>query len=145
MKISRRALESVADDARQRAPWECCGILLCSRTCCQPVSGDVLSTVNCVIPAENAEKENRERGYVLDHRAHLRAIEMEASGDACIAGYYHSHPDGKARPSHRDVEQAISGVTYLITGMADGRIEHAAWRFEGDELVPEPLEVIDPD
>ena len=58
-----------------------------------------------------------------------------------IVGYYHSHPDGRARPSRWDVEQAIAGVTYLITGMAHGRIEHAAWRLEGDDLVPEPLEV----
>ena len=71
----------------------------------------------------------------------LRAVEMETLGDTRIAGYYHSHPDGRARPSSWDVEQAIGGVTYLITGMAGGRIEHSAWRLEGHELAPEPLEV----
>jgi len=133
MKISRRVIELVADHARRSAPRECCGILL--------YTGDDLSTADCVIPAENIEKENPERGYVLDHKAHLRALEMEVSGDGCIAGYYHSHPAGRARPSHRDMEQAIDGVTYLITGMADGRLEHAAWRFDGDKLVPEPIEM----
>lgn len=133
MKISRRILELVADHARRSAPRECCGILLCA--------DDALSTVNCVIPAENIEKENPERGYVLDHKAHLRALEMEVSGNGCIAGYYHSHPAGRAKPSHRDEEQAIDGVTYLITGMADGRLEHTAWRFDGDKLVPEPIEM----
>jgi len=135
MRISRRVIELVADHARQSAPRECCGILL--------YTGDTLSTVNYVIPAENIDKENPESGYVLDHKAHLKAVEMEATGGGCIAGYYHSHPAGRARPSHRDVEQAIDGVTYLITGMADGRLEHAAWRFDGDELVSEPIEMSD--
>ena len=133
MKISRRVLEQVADHARQSAPQECCGILLCA--------DDTLSTVNCVIPAENAEKEDPEKGYVLDHKAHLKAVEMEADGHAYIAGYYHSHPVGRARPSRRDVEQAIDGVTYLITGMADGQLEHAAWRLEDGDLIPESLEI----
>ena len=133
MRISRRILELVADHARQSAPQECCGILL--------YTNDDLSIVNSAILAENIDKENPENGYVLDHKAHLKALEMEISGDGCIAGYYHSHPAGRARPSHRDLEQAIEGVTYLITGMADGRIEHAAWRFDGDELVPEPIEM----
>ena len=133
MKILRQALDQVADHAQQSAPQECCGILLCA--------DDVLSLVNRVLPAKNAEKENPEKGYVLDHKTHLKAVEMEASGDACIVGYYHSHPAGRARPSRRDVEQAIDGVTYLIAGMADGQLEHAAWRLEDGDLIPEPLEI----
>jgi proteasome lid subunit RPN8/RPN11 len=135
VKILRQVLESVADHARRGFPCECCGILL--------YTGDDLSTVSCVLPAENIEKENPERGYLLDHKAHLRAVEMEALGDASIAGYYHSHPYGRARPSCRDVEQAVHGVIYLITGLeGGGRIEHAAWRLEGDNMIPEPLEVV---
>jgi proteasome lid subunit RPN8/RPN11 len=133
LTISRRILDLVADHARQSAPRECCGILL--------YTDNALSTVNCAIPAENIDRENPENGYVLDHKAHLKALEMEISGGGYIAGYYHSHPAGRARPSRRDLEQAIDGVTYLITGMADGRIEHAAWRFDGDKLVPEPIEM----
>ena len=126
-------LKSVADHARQSALCECCGILLCA--------GDDLSTVSCVLRAENIEMEHPEQQYVLGHKAHLRAVEMEAYGDARIAGYYHSHPAGRARPSSRDVEQAIGGVIYLITGTADGKIEYTAWRLEEDELIREPLEV----
>lgn len=68
---------------------------------------------------------------------------MEALGEASIAGYYHSHPDGRARPSRRDVKQAGHGAIYLITGLEGGwRIEHAAWRLEGDNMIPVPLEVV---
>ena len=133
MRISRRVLGLVADHAQQSAPRECCGILLCT--------GDVSSTVNRVIPAENVEQENPEREYELDHRTHLKAVEMEIAGDAHIAGYYHSHPASGAKPSRRDVEKAIIGVTYLIIGMVDGRMEHTAWQLEEGDLIPEPLEI----
>ena len=133
MKISRRALEAVAEHARQSCPYECCGILLSTDDDC--------SVVDRVIPAENTEKENPEREYVLGHKAHLKAVEMEARDEACIVGYYHSHPDGKARPSNQDLEQAVSDVTYLITGLGNGEIQHTAWRLVGDNLIPELLEV----
>ncbi|MFC1716626.1 Mov34/MPN/PAD-1 family protein [Candidatus Poribacteria bacterium] len=133
MKISRQALESVTKHAQQSKPHECCGILMST-------SGND-SVVDHIIPAENIEKEDPERGYVLGHKAHLKAVEMEAGGEACIAGYYHSHPNGKARASKRDVEQAINDVIYLITGLGNGEIEHTAWRLVGDDLIPEPLEV----
>ena len=133
MRISRQALESVTKHAQQSRPHECCGILMST-------SGNG-SVVDHVIPAENVEKEDPERGYVLGHKAHLKAVEMEAVGGACIAGYYHSHPNGKARPSNRDLKQAISDVTYLITGFSDGEIQHTAWRLIEDKLIPEPLEV----
>lgn len=133
MKISRQVLESVIDHARRSAPRECCGILLCT--------GEASSTINLVIPGENVEQENPERGYELDHKTHLKAVEMDVSGDARIAGYYHSHPASRARASRRDVERAIIGVTYLIIGMVDGRLEHTAWRLEEGDLIPEPLEI----
>ena len=133
MKVLRHVIESIVEHARQSLPHECCGILLCA--------GEDLSTVNRVLRAENAEEARPGQAYSLGHKAHLRAVEMEALGEACIAGYYHSHPDGRARPSRQDVEQAIGGVTYLITGISHESVEHAAWRLEEDDMIPEPLEV----
>ena len=53
MKISRQVLESIARHARQSRPHECSGILMST--------GSDGSPVNCVIPAENAEKENPDK------------------------------------------------------------------------------------
>lgn len=133
MRISRQLLETITKHAQQSQPHECCGILMST-------SGNG-SVVDHVIPAENVEKDDPERRYVLDHKAHLKAVDMEALGEAYIVGYYHSHPDGKPRPSNHDVEQAVSEVIYLITGLGNGKIEHAAWRFEKNNPIPEPLEV----
>ena len=74
VRILRHILESVADHARQSIPRECCGILM--------AQGDDLSTVSCALPAENAETDQPEQRYSLDHKTHLRAVEMEALGHA---------------------------------------------------------------
>jgi proteasome lid subunit RPN8/RPN11 len=133
MEISRQLLELITKHAQESHPHECCGILMST-------SGNG-SIVDHVIPAENVEKDDPERGYVLGHKAHLKAVNMEALGEASIVGYYHSHPNGKPRASNRDLKQAVSEAIYLITGLGDGEIEHAAWRLEKDNLIPEPLEV----
>lgn len=133
MKLCRQVLEAVADHARESFPYECCGILISQ--------GAVSAVVNRALAAQNIERDRPEQRYLLDHRTHLKAVEMEALGEACIAGYYHSHPGGKARPSERDIEQAVAGVTYLIVGLGDEQFEYGAWRLEGDDLVTEPLEV----
>ena len=133
MRISRQLLKSIVEHAQQSRPHECCGILMST-------SGNS-SVVDHVIPAENVEKDDPERRYALGHNAHLKAVNMEALGEAYIIGYYHSHPDGKPRPSNHDAEQAVSEVIYLITGLGNGEIEHAAWRFENDNPTREPLEV----
>jgi len=133
MRILRRVLESVAAHARESFPHESCGILLAGI--------EDPSTVRWSLRAENAENVHPERAYVLGHKAHIRAVKMEFSGTARIVGYYHSHPDGEARPSQNDVNQAVAGVTYLIVGIRNGDIERAAWKLRGDRLVQEPLEV----
>jgi len=126
-------LESVAAHARENFPRESCGILLAG------VEGP--SRVRLSLRAENAEKAHPEHAYVLGHKAHIKAVEMEFSGTARIIGYYHSHPNGGPRPSQNDVQQAVAGVTYLIVGVCDGKIEHGAWQLKDDQLVQEPLEV----
>lgn len=133
MRISRQLLKSIVEHAQQSRPYECCGILMST-------SGNG-SVVDHVIPAENVEKDDPERRYTLGHKAHLKAVDMEALGEACIVGYYHSHPDGKPRPSNHDIEQSVSEVIYLITGLGNGKIQHAAWRFENNSPIPELLEV----
>ena len=120
---------------RESLPQECCGVLLAEAA--DP------STVTRALRAENDERGCPGTAYSLGHRAHIEAVQMEAGGEAHVVGYYHSHPRGAATPSRRDLEQAIEDVTYLILGMANGLMEHGAWRLEGDGFTPEPFEVID--
>ena len=135
MKILRRGLELLSAHACEALPSECCGILL--------AQGNDLSTVSCVLPAENTDRERPQQRYSLGHQAHIRAVEREASSDDRIVGYYHSHPDGGTQPSRCDTAQAVVGVIYLIIGIGGRSIEWASWRLVGNHFVRETLEVIE--
>jgi proteasome lid subunit RPN8/RPN11 len=141
VKILRPVLERIEEHARGSLPAECCGILLARHTEGGQAHGAEPKMVTSVLRAENAEIEHPDRRYVLGHRAHIRAVEMEASGAARIVGYYHSHPEGGIRPSGRDMELAADGVAYLIMSVAGGQVRHAAWRLEGETWAAETLEV----
>lgn len=135
MKIQRNVLDCIDKHARESFPHECCGILLATGR-----GADVATTA---LQAENAESTYPRQRYTLDHRAHCRAIEMEARGRGRIVGYYHSHPDGATRPSHRDTMMAAPGVTYLILGMNEKSSEVAAWFWNGNQFIPELVEVLE--
>ena len=132
MRILREALDAVDEHALRHHPAECCGVLL--------AGGGDRSIVTRAMAADNAEEDHPESGYVLGHRAHLRAAEMEAAGSARIVGYYHSHPNGSAEPSRRDRDEAVAGVVYLIASVSDEKVEHAAWRLTDDGFIAVPVE-----
>lgn len=135
MKIRGSVLDTMIAHAEGAYPGECCGILL--------AGGADPSTVAAVVRAENVEDGDRERGYVLGHKAHLEAVKMESTGEFSIIGYYHSHPDGTTRPSRRDAKQAVGETLYMILGISDGGAGQAAWQLEGDEFVEISLNVVE--
>lgn len=133
MKIARRALESAVAHALDSLPSECCGILLAhGRDCPDAVEA---------VPATNAEVERPAHRYALGHEAHIEAVRREAEGTARIVGYYHSHPGAGTDPSPLDRDLAVAGVNYLIIGVRDRAVQYAAWRLDGDQFVPEPVEL----
>ena len=44
--------------------------------------------------------------FEIDPRDHLAAVKKARAGGAAIIGCYHSHPEGAARPSARDLAGA---------------------------------------
>ena len=133
MKIRRRALETIYNDAKRCYPRECCGILLAQK--------EDISIISDVLRAKNAEKEHPRSKFILGYKAHLTAVELECLSDMLIVGYYHSHPNGCAQPSVLDVKQAFNDVKYLIIGINDGKIERGLWHLEGNKFIEEPLKV----
>ncbi len=134
MKIFRQVLESIIFHATDSAPFECCGILL---------AHDEDHIVFTSLRADNGEKKNPEIRYVLGHKAHLKAVEMEITSNVRIAGYYHSHPGGCTKPSRHDAEQAVEGIVYLITVTKNRLIEHTAWKWKNNQFMSVTLEVSD--
>lgn len=135
MKILHEAFSAIAAHAAESLPEECCGILL--------AQADNSLIVSRVLRSENVEKQRPESRYVLGHKAHIKAVEMEYREDVRIVGYYHSHPSGATQPSCEDIEHAVEGTIYLIIAVQNGGVsQKAAWRFVEDRFVSESLEVI---
>ena len=134
MRILRQVLESVALHARDSVPCECCGILL---------ARDRDNVICHSLRAENVEKKKPELRYVLGHKAHLKAVEMEINSGIQIVGYYHSHPGGGAKPSPLDAEKAVESVTYLITANSNGLVDNTLWKLKNDHFVPVTMEICD--
>lgn len=134
MRIRQDVLNAIEAHAQECHPHECCGILLCR--------GEVEDVVSSSLRAANTTTDDPAGRYALGHKAHLEAVKMEAAGEARIAGYYHSHPDGSLRPSQQDAEQAVDGLTYVIVGNHNGTIEAVAWRMADGGFVREPMESV---
>lgn len=60
--------------------------------------------------------------FEIDPRALFAALRAERAGGPRLIGHYHSHPDGRATPSPRDVEAAEPGKLWLILGGGHARL-----------------------
>lgn len=87
--------------------------------------------------AENVA-ENPDRHFEIDPRALFAALRAERAGGARIAGYWHSHPGGDARPSATDATMAPpDGRFWLIVAGDDATL----WR-AGDHGLYERFEPV---
>lgn len=69
------------------------------------------------------------RNFEIDPQALIAAEKADRKGEARIAGYFHSHPNGRAEPSGCDADMAAAdGRIWLIIA----RQTITGWRFEED-------------
>lgn len=69
--------------------------------------------------------------FEIDPRALFAALRTERAGGERLIGHYHSHPNGSAEPSPRDLAAAEPGKLWLILGGAEARLwimENAGFR-----------------
>lgn len=130
LRLPREAYDAIVDRAREGAPEEVCGVLVGDH-------GDE-SAVRRAIPTDNAADAPRTR-YEIDPEELYAVIEdAEDDGDA-VVGFYHSHPEGPARPSGTDLAQATwTGYSYLIVDLA-GEPFVGSWRYTGESFSREVL------
>lgn len=126
LRLSSRVREAVTTHLEAAYPREGCGLLL----------GQEARGTRRVLRAEPAE--NRWRGslpgYRVDPDRLRRALSAEDSGESglSVLGFYHSHPDGMALPSRRDLQLAWPWYDYLIVSVESGRARRLrGWRLSG--------------
>ena len=88
---------AIAAAAAQAAPRECCGLL-------EGVRRNGLFIVQALHPARNLSAEPD--CFEIDAWDHIAAVKKARGAGAAIIGCYHSHPEGAARPSARDLAGA---------------------------------------
>lgn len=116
VELSSDVLDRLISEAIEAYPRECCGILL----------GEGQAILS-VLPAQNVHK-SPETHFEIDPQALIDAHRAGRAGGPEVLGYYHSHPNGLARPSATD-EAMASGEGAIWAIIAAGRVTF--WR-EGD-------------
>jgi proteasome lid subunit RPN8/RPN11 len=140
MKMGRASLEEMLAQARERYPFEACGVLV----------GVVqsLARVERVVPVVNREQEHPRVRYQIAPEDLIRIQREARDRGEEIVGYYHSHPDHPARPSETDrriaAEGLSDGVFHVVVGVEKGeRAVPTAWVFRdaSQSFHEEPLDV----
>ena len=113
VEVSSDVVEHLHAEAEAAHPEECCGILLGE-------GGAIVA----IVPVRNVHPEPA-RHFEIDPQALVDTHREARSGGPQVLGYYHSHPNGLARPSATDRAMAAAdGAIWAI--IAAGRI--TLWR-----------------
>jgi len=114
VEIARDILEGLLDAAGAARDREICGLLF--------GSADSIARAE---PADNVAA-NPADTFEIDPRSLFAALRAERAGGDKVIGHYHSHPNGSAEPSPRDLAAAEPGKLWLILGGGVAR----AWTME---------------
>lgn len=138
--VSRALLREMEAAAEEAYPEECCGLLVG-----RPAAGGGIELVRRAASANLSPAPLS--AFEIDPKLWLDLRRELAGGEEALVGLHHSHPDGPAAPSARDLAAAWEeGMLWLVTAVAQGRAgETTAHRFEGGEggFAPVALRIID--
>lgn len=127
IELTIAQLTIIEQHSRKHFPDECCGFLL----------GTLINNskqVQMLLPANNAaEKIDRRRRFLITSGMYLHAARHATEHQKDILGFYHSHPNASAQPSHYDLDHAWVWYSYLIVSIIDGKPEDIlSWTLRED-------------
>ena len=112
--IAPALLARLLDEAASTPAEEICGLLFGTR-----------DRIAAARPTRNVAADRR-TWFEVDPAALFAALRAERAGGPTLIGHYHSHPNGRAEPSPRDLAAAEPGRLWLIIGGGEAR----AWLAE---------------
>lgn len=117
--LSRQMIAEIEAEARRAFPRECCGLL-------EGVWDGDAARISHLHPAPNlATQADR---FEIEPQAHFVALKGARERGHAIVGCYHSHPNGSAAPSPRDLAGAgDENFLWLIAGVTEAAVELAAF------------------
>ena len=110
VRIARNIVQTLFDAAMAAPDHEICGLLL-----------GAADRIDRVEPAINVADRPSDT-FEIDPRALFAALRAERAGGDRLIGHYHSHPNGSAEPSPRDLAAAEPGKYWLILGGGEARL-----------------------
>lgn len=128
VELSSDVLDGLKTEAIEAYPRECCGILL--------GTGQAITSIRS---AKNVHP-RPENHFEIDPQALIDAHRAARRGGPQVLGFFHSHPNGLARPSATD-EAMSTGQGLVWAIIAAGRVTF--WR-EGDARFAELPYVVYP-
>jgi proteasome lid subunit RPN8/RPN11 len=110
VRIRREILQVLLDAAAAAPDREVCGLLFGSS-----------EGIDSAEAAENVAERPGD-SFEIDPRVLFAALRAERAGGERLIGHYHSHPNGRAEPSPRDLAAAEPGKLWLIIGGGIARL-----------------------
>ena len=128
MTIGDLTIDRIKDHGARTYPEECCGFLVGS--CDADGSVHVVDAT----PVDNVRGGLRERRYRISPEDFVLAERSAEKLGYGVVGFYHSHPDHRARPSTTDLAEAtFPGYVYVIVSVVRGRpSDVTAWTLADD-------------
>ncbi len=135
IQLKTRDLDQIKQIAEDIYPQECCGVMV-------GLVENGVKTVTEVIPAENQRTDSLANRYLIT-ADFLHGVEKELrESEQSVIGFFHSHPDVRARPSSYDLEHAWPWYSYLIVSVCKGQTEEVHnWKLKDDRSSFDPEEL----
>ncbi|MGE4357097.1 MAG: M67 family metallopeptidase [Candidatus Omnitrophota bacterium] len=125
--LGEGVLEKIIEHCKKVFPLEACGVLSGKET-----------RVEKVFPLTNIEKDAMK--YFADSKEQLRTFKEIENLGMKLLGIYHSHPNGPAYPSDKDIELAFYETSYLIVSLREfNNPEIKAYKIEKGKVREEEL------
>lgn len=112
--LSREHLAEIRAAAAAAYPEECCGLVI-------GVDGAEGCRASRTVPSPNVAADRR-RSFEIEPRVLFRCQRGLRGTPERLIAVYHSHPEGRAAPSERDLAMALDPVlVWLIVAVVGGR------------------------
>lgn len=128
IQLAEQQANEMAAHGERDYPYECCGLLLGT------FANSGVKAVAEIYPISNAREEQAKRNRFLIRPEELMRGERYAETKGLdIVGFYHSHPDHPAVPSHYDLEHAWPLYSYIVISVSAGVAgDLRSWEMEPD-------------
>lgn len=128
LSIAGADLQIIRAAAQAAYPEECCGLLMGRREAAAWVVEEVIACANVA--------DDPARRFEVDPKALIAAHRAARDAGRELIGAYHSHPNGRARPSDHDRARAVAdGEVWLIVPVTRaGPGEPRAYLYEAGDF-----------